>query len=189
VTGALQEKVPAKAVTEETIGRADSGDASAKGADGGATEDSLQAQSERGGREDEQTPPADTTQEARTDETTSEQPATRERDGEGEGETETEPAADETLDDHIQAVIGDGTAAVRLLDDSLATLAEAPAEEAFEAVRGADPVPATVVLDGGVTQRLLDVAAQRGVGRIVDADRDEFVKQPTSVRVSTVEVA
>ncbi|QGN07646.1 DNA primase [Halorhabdus sp. CBA1104] len=189
VTGALQEKVPAKAVTEETIGRADSGDASAKGADGGATEDSLQAQSERGGREDEQTPPTDTTQEARTDEATSEQPATRERDGEGEGETETEPAADETLDDHVQAVIGDGTAAVRLLDDSLATLAEAPAEEAFEAVRGADPVPATVVLDGAVTQRLLDVAAQRGVGRIVAADRDEFVKQPTSVRVSTVEVA
>jgi len=95
-------------------------------------------------------------------------------------------AAAETLDDHVQAVIGDGAEAVRLLDDSLATLAEAPAGEAFEAVRGADPVPTTVVLDGEATQRLLDVAAQRGVSRIVASSAGEFVKQPASVRVSVL---
>ncbi|WP_135667734.1 DNA primase DnaG [Halorhabdus rudnickae] len=97
--------------------------------------------------------------------------------------------AGETLDDHVQAVIGDSVEAVRLLDDSLATLAESPAGEAFEAVRGADPVPATVVLDGEVTQRLLDVAAQRGVSRIVATSAGEFVKQPASVRVSVVSEA
>jgi len=107
--------------------------------------------------------------------------------------TNAEPDGDDraaaTLEDHVQAVIGDGAGAVRLLDESLATLAEAPAGEAFEAVRGADPVPATVVLDGEVTQRLLDVAAQRGVPRIVAASAGEFVKQPASVQISIVEAA
>jgi hypothetical protein len=36
-----------------------------------------------------------------------------------------------------------------------------------------------------VTQRLLDVAAQRGVGQVVGTDTGPFVKQPTSVRVRT----
>ncbi|CCQ32344.1 DNA primase protein [Halorhabdus tiamatea SARL4B] len=93
-------------------------------------------------------------------------------------------SAAETLDDHVQAVIGESTEAVRLLDDSLVTLSEAPVAEAFETVRDADPVPGTVVIDGPATQRLLDVAAQRGVTRIVASERGDLVKQPTSVRLT-----
>ena len=92
-----------------------------------------------------------------------------------------------TLADHIAAVIDGGAGVVRLLDGDLETLTEAPAEEAFEAVESAGEAPATLVLDGAVSQRLLDVAAQRGVERIVAAETGEFVKQPVSVRVHTAE--
>jgi hypothetical protein len=44
-----------------------------------------------------------------------------------------------------------------------------------------------LAIDGTVTQRLLDVAAQRGVGQIVGTEAGEFVKQPTSVRLLTGE--
>jgi hypothetical protein len=44
-----------------------------------------------------------------------------------------------------------------------------------------------VVLDGKVTQRLLDVAAQRGVGQLVGTETGELVKQPASVRVRTAD--
>jgi len=103
-------------------------------------------------------------------------------DAEDDGEESISTSA--TLDDHVQTVIGESAGAVRLLDDSLATLSEAPVEEAFETIRDADPVPGTVVIDGPVTQRLLDVAAQRGVSRIVATERGDLVKQPTSVRVT-----
>ncbi|WEL17692.1 DNA primase [Halorhabdus sp. SVX81] len=90
----------------------------------------------------------------------------------------------ESLEDHVRTVIGESSGAVRLLDESLATLSEAPVEEAFGTIRDADPVPGTVVIDGPVTQRLLDVSAQRGVSRIVASERGDLVKQPASVRVT-----
>jgi len=106
--------------------------------------------------------------------------------GDGSETTASEESitAAESLDDHVQTVIGESAGAVRLLDESLATLTEAPVEDAFETIRDADPVPGTVVIDGPVTQRLLDVSAQRGVSRIVASERGDLVKQPTSIRVT-----
>lgn len=109
-------------------------------------------------------------------------------------ETETETADEEvpdrepaTLQEHVSAVIGDETGRGRLLDQSFAVLDEVDAADTFEAVADADPVPTTVVLDGIADQRLLDIAAQRGVREIVAAHTGEYVKQPTSVRIRTAE--
>lgn len=103
-------------------------------------------------------------------------------DGDG-GVTRARPPA--TLHEHVAGVIGDETGTVRLLDESFAELGEADADAAFDAVADADPVPATVVVDGAADQRLLDIAAQRGVREIVAAETGEYVKQPTSVRIRT----
>jgi len=100
-----------------------------------------------------------------------------------------EPAADAeespdkvtTLAGHVDALEGSET--VRLLDEDCGVLAEAAAEDAFDAIEGADEIPTTVVLDGDLSQRVLDVAAQRGVREVVATGTGEFVKQPTSVRV------
>jgi 5S rRNA maturation endonuclease (ribonuclease M5) len=93
----------------------------------------------------------------------------------------------ETLPGHVRAVVGGDTGRVRLLDEAFGSIRSGDAEEAFALVEEADEPPAAVVLDGALDQRLLDVAAQRGVGQVVAARTGEFVKQPTSVRVRTAE--
>jgi DNA primase len=97
------------------------------------------------------------------------------------GSAETTPS----LADHVETVLESSRA--RLLDESLAVLDDVPAEDAFEAIRDATAVPAIVVFDGDVSQRIVDVAAQRGIGTVVGTGRGEFVKQPTSVRVRTAD--
>ncbi|CQH59840.1 DNA primase DnaG [Halobacterium hubeiense] len=97
---------------------------------------------------------------------------------------EPEPVS-KTVADHVEAVVGSGT--VRLLGDDLDVLAEGDADGAMEVIDSASTVPRVVVLDGPVTQRLLDVAAQRGVAKLVGTSAGEFVKQPAGVRVHTAD--
>ncbi|WP_135821429.1 DNA primase DnaG [Halostella litorea] len=94
-----------------------------------------------------------------------------------------EDAGPETLRDHIAAVIDGGLGVVRLLDGDAAVLAEAPADEARDAIDGAERVPDAVVVDGVVTQKVADVAADRGVDTVVGRELGEFTKRPTGVRV------
>jgi len=104
-----------------------------------------------------------------------------ESDGTGEGaDPDDEPA---TLGDHVEQVIGGASGLVRLLDGEFAVLDEETADEAFDLVESAETVPSTVVVDDEVSQRLLDVAAQRGVDQVVGRGDGEYVKQPTNVRV------
>ncbi len=91
----------------------------------------------------------------------------------------------ETLPGHVRTVIAGNTGQARLLDAEFGTLAEVDADELFDAVADAEEVPVAVVVDGSLSQRVLDVAAQRGVGQVVAASADSFVKQPTGVRVRT----
>ena len=88
-----------------------------------------------------------------------------------------------TLGDHITEVIETSADVIRLLDAEFELLLEAPAEEAFAALEDAAETPHTVVYDGTASQRLVDIASQRGVGQIIAADTGEFVKQPVNVRV------
>jgi DNA primase len=104
----------------------------------------------------------------------------------GTGE-EAAPPDPDTLAGHVLAVVGEDSGTVRLLDSEFGVVDSAPVAEAFETVANAEQVPATVVIDGELTQRVLDVAAQRGVERIVAESEGEFVKQPTGVRIRTAE--
>jgi 5S rRNA maturation endonuclease (ribonuclease M5) len=95
--------------------------------------------------------------------------------------------APETVQGHVEAVVGGGTGTVRLLDEAAGVLAEGPVGETFARVEEADPVPEIVVMDGRLDQRVLDVAAQRGVRQVVAHELGDFVKQPTNVRIRTAE--
>lgn len=104
----------------------------------------------------------------------------------GEDATPREAADEpETLAGHVEAVIGRGQGTVRFLDAEFDILGEAEAGDAFEALEDVEQTPEALVFDDALTQRLLDLAAQRGVGQIVAAATGEFVKQPTDVRVRT----
>ncbi len=104
-------------------------------------------------------------------------------------EADDDAPADEpdTLRGHTRAVIGEGTGRVRLLDAAFGTTEEGDATDAFEIVAESETVPTAVVIDGELDQRLLDIAAQRGIDHVVAASTGEFVKQPTSVRIRTAE--
>jgi len=114
-------------------------------------------------------------------------------DTDGRDSDETEPDVDtedepndvvpDTLGGHVTQVVGAESDLVRLLDADLEVLEEASATDAFDAIKEADAAPTTVILDDELTQRVLDVAAQRGVGRVIARDLGEFTKRPTGVRV------
>ncbi len=93
------------------------------------------------------------------------------------------PAEPQTLRGHVSAVCTEGSNRVRFLDSHFSLLEEYDADQAFEQLCEADSVPETVVLDGELTQQLLDVAAQRGVSQLIGTETGEYVKQPTNVRV------
>ena len=109
-------------------------------------------------------------------------PDTAETPDASEGSAETELV---TLSDHVEAVIRTDSGTVRLLDGDQNVLAEGEATEALALIEGCETVPRTVVLDDTCSQRILDVAAQRGVDLVVAAGEGEYVKQPTSVQVRT----
>jgi len=116
-------------------------------------------------------------------------------DTDGRDSDETEPDVDaedeandvvpDTLGGHVTQVVGAESDLVRLLDADLEVLEEASATDAFDAIKEADAAPTTVILDDELTQRVLDVAAQLGVGRVIARDLGEFTKRPTGVRVLT----
>jgi hypothetical protein len=108
------------------------------------------------------------------------------------GATEESDETDEsedvgTLRGVTRDVIGAETETVRLTDDAFRSLASGHAEDAFDLLKDADEPPYAVFVDGEVTQRLLDVAAQRGTEHVIGRSLGEFVKRPVSVRIRTAE--
>ncbi|POG55699.1 DNA primase DnaG [Haloferax marisrubri] len=97
-----------------------------------------------------------------------------------------EPADERpSLADHVQAVIADESGMARLLDGDLGIDDEVAVEKVYDTVEYADPAPEIVVVDGEASQKLVDIAAQRGVGHVVARSAGEYVKKPVSVRVRT----
>jgi DNA primase len=103
------------------------------------------------------------------------------------GAVDEAPPGPTTLDEHAREVVGEGRGRVRLLDDDFETVAEADAEATFDEIAGAEAVPYAVVIDGEATQRVVDVAAQRGVKHLIARSTGEYVKKPVDVRVRTLD--
>lgn len=179
IMAALRKKVPYEQVTEEMTAR----EAFAPTDGGTVTEEPVsdtESTSTTSPAETEAVVGSDGHSAAHSDATAADQSATPADEAADPEETSQEPT---TLGDHIADVIEAGAGTVRLLDSEFAVLAEADADDAFAAIEDAAEVPHTVVLDESVTQRLLDISAQRGVGRLIGAETGEFVKQPAGVRV------
>ncbi len=103
---------------------------------------------------------------------------------EGEETTVVEPP-EKTLADHVADIIDSGT--VRILDDQATRLASGDASEARSVLGEVGPDAQTVLLDGTVSQKLLDLAAEAGISTVYAADRGDIVKQPASVRIRLLE--
>ena len=101
-----------------------------------------------------------------------------------EAGTSEEPTS---LREHVGAVIVEGSNRARLLDADCRVIAELPAADVFDGLSRVDETPVALVLDGELSQRVLDVAAQRGVGQVVAGSEGEYVNRPASVRVVTAD--
>ena len=93
----------------------------------------------------------------------------------------------ETVYGHATAVVRANTDRVRFLDADAEPIDEADASDAYAALEGLEAVPTTVVLDGILGQRLLDLAAERGVDRIIARSLGQFTKRPTDVRIHAID--
>ncbi len=91
-----------------------------------------------------------------------------------------------TVYDHVNEVVREGTGRVRYVDDAGTVVAEADAGEAYDRLNGLEEVPETVIVDGVVDQKIADLAADRGVARIVGRSLGEFTKRPTGVRLHPI---
>ncbi|MDZ7850302.1 MAG: DNA primase DnaG [Halodesulfurarchaeum sp.] len=120
---------------------------------------------------------------AETSATTATEAPASDQTGPEEPATETSEAP--TLAEHVEAVTGSET--VRILDDGAALLASGDASEARSLLADADMEARTVVIDGVVSQKLLDLAAERGLSTIYASERGAIVKQPASVRIRSLE--
>ncbi len=90
-----------------------------------------------------------------------------------------------SLPEHAAAVAGSDTC--RLLTDEYSIIEELPAADTFEGIQETEAVPYAVVCDRPLTQRLLDIAAQRGTVHVVGTERGGFTKRPTDIRVRTTD--
>ena len=114
--------------------------------------------------------------------------------GDGDSTAENRPTDGEgptttggPLREQVGAVIGDGTGSARFLDGSGDLVDTVAADAVLDALEAADPVPHTIIVDAPVDQRMIDVAADRGVSQVIGRERGEFTKQPTAVRVLTAD--
>ncbi len=100
----------------------------------------------------------------------------------------TEPAADQpaTLRSHVSEIIDGKSDAARVLSADFSVLAESDLDGIAAAIDEADE-PFSLVLDGELSQRLLDIAAQHGIDHIVARSTGEFVKKPVGTRVLTAD--
>ncbi|MFB6156834.1 MAG: DNA primase DnaG [Haloferacaceae archaeon] len=199
VVGALREKVRVEdlpdddrdlrgAVTDETETEA----SAAAGTDGGTVRVTAGAEAERPDAGETDTPADDPGADPTDDGAVGESDdGSGEADGTAAGE-ETDETADgeetappDGLAGHVRAVVGGETGRARLLDDEFAILDEVAVDDAADVAADADDPPHAVVLDGRLSQRLLDRFAERGVEQAVARETGPFVKQPVEVRVRT----
>ncbi|MHC1579890.1 MAG: DNA primase DnaG [Candidatus Alkanophagales archaeon] len=106
----------------------------------------------------------------------------------GVGEVRAEGALQATerrpsLREHMAEL--DGTLSARLLDKDGNIVREVAVRDLVEELRNADDAVKGVVFDGVVTQRIVDIAAEKGLEYVVGAKLGSVVKVPLSLKVMT----
>ncbi|MBP2029937.1 DNA primase [Methanohalophilus levihalophilus] len=82
-----------------------------------------------------------------------------------------------------------GTLGARLLDNEDKVISETPVRDLVNALKESEENIKSVVFDGVITQRILDIASSRGIENLVGVKRGNITKNPTSVKVYTAQGA
>ncbi len=78
-----------------------------------------------------------------------------------------------------------GTLSARLLDESNNIISEVPVRDLANALKDANGNIASVVFDGVITQRIVDIASEKGIANLIGAKMGNVVKSPASIHIET----
>lgn len=78
-----------------------------------------------------------------------------------------------------------GTLSARLIDEQNNIISEVPVRDLANALKDSNGNIKTVVFDGVITQRIVDIAAEKGIGTLVGAKLGNLVKSPASMHIET----
>jgi DNA primase len=81
----------------------------------------------------------------------------------------------------------EGTGCGAILDEALNMTKEVEVEEIYEEIKNIEGTADTVIFDGVISQRLVDVASQKGIKKLVAFNSVNIVKKPNNIRLITVD--
>lgn len=85
--------------------------------------------------------------------------------------------------EHIKEL--SGTLSARFIDENNNTLNEVPVRDLATALKDANGNIKCVVFDGVITQRIVDIASDKGIENLVGAKMGSLVKSPASIHIET----
>jgi len=95
------------------------------------------------------------------------------------------PARQQHEEQHMDKIAGTFTA--RLIDPEDKVLKEVPVRDLASELKDMEKSVKTVVFDGVITQRLVDIAFERGVEHLMGIKKGNIVKVPVSVNIHTID--
>jgi DNA primase len=85
--------------------------------------------------------------------------------------------------EHIKEL--SGTLSARFIDENNNTLNEMPVRDLATALKDANGNIKCVVFDGVITQRIVDIASDKGIENLIGAKMGSLVKSPASIHIET----
>ena len=81
----------------------------------------------------------------------------------------------------------EGTGSGAILDEALNMTKEVEVEEIYEEIKNIEGTADTVIFDGVISQRLVDVASQKGIKKLVAFNSVNIVKKPHNIKLITID--
>jgi DNA primase len=81
----------------------------------------------------------------------------------------------------------EGTGSGAILDEALNMTKEVEVEEIYEEIKNIEGNADTVIFDGVISQRLVDVASQKGIKKLVAFNSVNIVKKPHNIQLITID--
>ena len=81
----------------------------------------------------------------------------------------------------------EGTGSGAILDEALNMTKEVEVENIYEEIKNIDGKADTVIFDGVISQRLVDVASEKGIKKLVAFKSMNIVKKPHNVKLITID--
>ncbi len=98
-------------------------------------------------------------------------------------EREKETRKESPFQEHITQL--SGTLSARLIDEQNSVISEVPVRDLANALRDINGNVKSLVFDGVITQRIVDIASEKGIETLIGAKLGNLVKSPASMHIET----